>query len=147
MIPLTAGIAKFAGVWVTALVLCAETSGLETETRAVGQVVLNRVAHRSYPDTIVGVVLQRRQFATPGQCGRGWIRAAHVRTAERMHARPERRLPSWRFVTRDVLGFMTPAAWARHGRKWRRRGWEVAGVSKMPDRRRAHVFLREVRKK
>lgn len=145
VLPLTAGMAKVASVWVTALVLCAETSGLETEARAVGQVVLNRVLDGGYPDTIAGVVLQRRQFARPGQCGRGWLRAHHWRTASRMHARPGHRIPSWRFVQRDVLGFMTLKAWRRLRRRWKRRGWEVAGVSKMPDRRRVHVFLRKRR--
>lgn len=50
--------------YLLAHLLCGEvqTGSLETQI-AVGSVVLNRVADRSYPDTLRGVIYQRGQYA------------------------------------------------------------------------------------
>ena len=136
-------LARASSVLVTALVLCAETSGLRTEARGVGQVVLNRVASPLYPDTIAGVVLQPGQFATTSQCGEGWLRRHHFETSLAMHR--GRRLRSWGWMSPRVLGFMTPARWREHGARYRERGWSVAGVSYTPRDRLAHVYLKRER--
>ena len=137
------GLIHLQAAWTTALVLCAETSYLETETRAVGQVILNRVADPAYPDTILGVVLQRRQFAPPSLC-RGAMRKHHWTTAQRMFRQPHKRMASWRWLDRGVLSFATLKAWRRVRPRWRK-SWEVAGLSKSVrrgKRRVVHVFLR-----
>ena len=51
-------------LYVLAHVICGEAQSCSRELQiAVGSVVLNRVAHPSYPDTVEGVVFQKRQYA------------------------------------------------------------------------------------
>lgn len=51
-------------LYILAHVICGEAQGCSRELQeAVGSVVLNRVGHPSYPNSIEGVVFQRGQYA------------------------------------------------------------------------------------
>ena len=132
-----------ASVWTTSLVLCAETSYLETEAAAVGQVILNRVRSRLFPPSILEVVVQRRQFAAPGRCRlqRGELREFHWTTSQRMHRNPGKRMRSWRIVRERTLAFMTLPRWRQHRRRWKKSGWRLEGTSRKPNGKVAHVWL------
>lgn len=70
---------------------------------AVVNVIMNRVAHKSYPNTIKGVVFQKGQF-TPARNGRVWKMKP---TAEVKKAVKEA-LNGKRVVGKDVLYFLNP---------------------------------------
>ena len=51
-------------LYALAHLICGEAQSCSRELQvAVGSVVLNRVAHPAYPDTIEGVIFQKRQYA------------------------------------------------------------------------------------
>ncbi len=114
-----------------AAIVCAEARGESpAEQMAIGAVVRNRVDLGIGGDDPVEVMLAPRQFAEP--CDAADVRPSHATAFLRGYTRTHW-LP---WLSSDVVGFCTPAAAARVGRRWERR-WDRVRAPGM-----AHVFWR-----
>lgn len=129
---------------ITAKVLCAEASYSEPETRAVMQVILNRRDSSIFPDSILGVVTQRGQFAKPTRCKKGWLRPHHMMVAlqgisgaDLLSDLP----PHYDWLDRDALFFINDKAFRKFGDRWLR-SKSLVGVSRRPNGKVLHYYLR-----
>ena len=109
---------------------CMEASHNWKEVQAVLSVAVNRSNRTG--ESLYRVLSKRHQFAT--RCPKARLHSRHRLLAAKAAVGALKR-PEW--MTGEVVGFVTPRAWPRVRKTWRRRGWR-----KVESGRTLHVYLR-----